>query len=322
MGSPGWGWVGPEPRRNRTGVSSQRCDAVCCGSCALIVVRAGLLVPQVREAILSHKLHSRQGDDASRRFFELNQGDFQGQLLRTARLAIMSERSGLDRERLAGVDILSHGSAEHGSQHVPEEMFLHVDTSLYTRLGTYKDEALEKMYLADASSQNLSSERTQQTVIRLGVHVLFFIPLLFTAFLRRNDLGHLAAHGSVSNSKTNHYLTANVYIALSAGIVLVADVLILVCRKEIETLSAQMKLTQGSSVLFQLPSLLLVYLSVGCEVLNARRLGLTMFMVGVLEVQSPYVLSSQLPVRSLNSPSSGISLRRTMTPLTVVQGEG
>jgi len=232
------------------------------------------------------------GVESARMCFELTRGEFQRRVLRSAKRAIMSDRSGMVEPET--------GSREKSSQHVPEEMYLHVDTSLYTWLGVHKDEAVEKMYLADASLQNLSTERTQQTVIRLGVHVALFAPMLFTSLERHDDRGYTAVQGEMPDPQYHDDTSTNVFIALSAFIVLVADALILVYRKELETLSAHMRLAH-SSVWFQLPSVLLVYLSVGCEVLNARRIALTMFMVGVLEVQSPWVLSTRLPVRSLRS---------------------
>jgi hypothetical protein len=273
-------------------------------------VHLGPQAPQTREVMLnqSHKPQDvgaesapTNGNDDSGRCYELTEGSFHLRRLRRAKEAIMSERSGLvlalDLESRASVRRVSQEMRD-SSRHVPEDMYLQVDTSLYTRQGAYKDLALEKMYLADASSQNISSERTQQTVIRLGVHVALFLPMLFTSFQRYNERGHTAVQGAMPNSHLEDKTYTNVFIAISAFIVLVADTLVVVNRKEMETLSTQMRLTQGS-VWFQLPSVLLVYLSVGCEVLNARRIALTMFMVGVLEVQSPWVLSNRLPVRSL-----------------------
>jgi hypothetical protein len=130
-------------------------------------------------------------------------------------------------------------------------------------------------------SQDLSRELTRHTRIRLGIHVLLFTAMVLTTLFHERELGSHAAHGTLPERRLGaDHTMSQVFVAVSAFAVLLADVLVHVYRTDLRALSIH---------LIQLPSFLLVWLAVGCELVGERRMSLVMYLIGMLDLQSPWV---------------------------------
>jgi hypothetical protein len=85
------------------------------------------------------------------------------------------------------------------------------------------------------------------------------------------------------------FYRCQVFVALAACAVLLADVVVHVYRTRLTALSCWCLGRSWGLFLVQLPSGMLVWLAVGCELMGERRMSLVMYIIGLLDLQSPWV---------------------------------